>query len=311
MLFRSSASTASSCSGNAATATWADTVDVNSGNTSADWYPIVWHSGDTLYSSSGVRIYANGNYAQATYFNMTHGSTARTSDTVFYSSTDDYIRKTDAASFRTSLNVPTRTGGNASGTWGISITGNAATSSSCSGNAATASSVAWANITGKPSSFGIAATDVTALYQSGTSIKVYTYASGGRVTGDLLVTGDIYAYYSDERLKDVTGAIVRPLESIKAIDTFYYRGNAKAAEMGAESLSQQVGVSAQSVARVLPEAVGRAPLDDDGEGGSISGEDYMSVKYERLVPLLIEGIKDLTAELESVKIELQELKRGV
>lgn len=38
----------------------------------------------------------------------------------------------------------------ASGTWGISITGSSA---SCTGNAATASAVAWANITGKPSTF--------------------------------------------------------------------------------------------------------------------------------------------------------------
>jgi len=40
---------------------------------------------------------------------------------------------------RASLNVPTRTGGDASGTWGINITGS---SGSCSGNSATASSAA-------------------------------------------------------------------------------------------------------------------------------------------------------------------------
>jgi hypothetical protein len=41
-------------------------------------------------------------------------------------SSDNYIRFcSDAAAIQTFLNVPTRTGGNASGTWGISITGNA------------------------------------------------------------------------------------------------------------------------------------------------------------------------------------------
>lgn len=63
----------------------------------------------------------------AQYFNMSHAVATRNGDTVFYSSTDDYIRKNNAAGFRTSLNVPTRTGGDASGTWGISISGNAAT----------------------------------------------------------------------------------------------------------------------------------------------------------------------------------------
>ena len=43
---------------------------------------------------------------------------------IFY---DDYLRKNNATGMRTSLNVPTRTGGDASGTWGISITGNADT----------------------------------------------------------------------------------------------------------------------------------------------------------------------------------------
>ena len=145
------------------------------------------------------------------------------------------------------------------------------------------------------------------MYHAGVK-KGYTYGSGYRVTGNLLATSDVYAYYSDERLKDVVGAIEKPLESIEAIETFYYTHNDKARELGYEGSERQVGVSAQSVQAVLPEVIGRAPIDDDGEGGSVTGEDYMTVKYERIVPLLIEGIKELTSELESVKIELQELK---
>ncbi|CAL9994354.1 long tail fiber protein distal subunit [Vibrio phage D480] len=48
--------------GNASTATWADTVDVNAENTSSTWYDVVWHSGDSLYSSqasSAVEIQAS------------------------------------------------------------------------------------------------------------------------------------------------------------------------------------------------------------------------------------------------------------
>lgn len=147
----------------------------------------------------------------------------------------------------------------------------------------------------------------TKIYHAGVT-KGYTYASGWRVTGNLLATSDIYAYYSDKRLKDVVGAIEKPLESIGAIETFYYTHNDKARELGYEGSERQVGVSAQSVQAVLPEVVGRAPIDDDGEGGSVTGEDYITVKYERIVPLLIEGIKELTAELETVKQELEELK---
>ena len=131
--------------------------------------------------------------------------------------------------------------------------------------------------------------------------KIYTYASGGRITGNLLATSDVYAYYSDDRLKDKTGKIESALDKVGAIETFYYTHNDKAIELGYEDKKQQVGVSAQSVEAVMPEVVHLAPIDDDGEGNSVSGEDYKTVNYARLVPLLIESIKELRAELQDLK----------
>ena len=61
------------------------------------------------------------------YLNTSHTTTTRSSDSIFYSSTDNYIRRNTDGGMRDSLNVPTRTGGDASGTWGISITGNSDT----------------------------------------------------------------------------------------------------------------------------------------------------------------------------------------
>lgn len=85
----------------------------------------------TATASKIVARDANGDdfrrYGFSQYFNMSHGVSGATGDTIFYSSTDDYIRKNNATGFRASLNVPTRTGGDASGTWGINVTGNAAT----------------------------------------------------------------------------------------------------------------------------------------------------------------------------------------
>jgi len=44
-------------------------------------------------------------YGFSTYFNMSHATGTRTSDTIFYSSTDNYIRKTNATGFRQSLGL--------------------------------------------------------------------------------------------------------------------------------------------------------------------------------------------------------------
>jgi hypothetical protein len=63
----------------------------------------------------------------ARFLNINHAATDRTTDSVFYSSTDNYIRKNTAIGFRAALNVPTRSGADASGTWPINITGNAGT----------------------------------------------------------------------------------------------------------------------------------------------------------------------------------------
>ena len=111
-LTRGSYLTGSNFNGSAAT-TWA--VDATSANTAGK---VVARNGNGDF---------DGRYINASYFNHSHGQSTRNSDTHFYSSTDNYIRKNTASGFRTSLNVPTRTGGDASGTWGISVTGNAGT----------------------------------------------------------------------------------------------------------------------------------------------------------------------------------------
>ena len=53
-----------------------------------------------------------GNYIFGSYMNMSHAATTRNSDTVFYSSTDSYIRKNNASGMRSSLSVPHLAGNN-------------------------------------------------------------------------------------------------------------------------------------------------------------------------------------------------------
>ena len=151
----------------------------------------------------------------------------------------------------------------------------------------------YASLTGKPTLY----TGADAVKTSGNQ----TIAGTKTFNEDIRGKKNVVAYYSDIRLKDIQGPIHKALEKVKAIETFYYTHGDRARELGYEGSEIQVGVSAQSVQAVAPELIHRAPIDDDGEGGSVTGESYITVDYPRLVPLLIESIKQLTAELEELK----------
>jgi hypothetical protein len=138
--------------------------------------------------------------------------------------------------------------------------------------------------------------------------------SGGTATYNLTVTGtigataDITAFTSDERLKDKTGYLVNALDKVCTLDTFTYTHNDLARSFGFTDNRQYVGISAQQVRKVQPEVVRMAPFDADGEK-SKSGEDYMTVQYERLVPLLIEALKEERKAREALEERLERLEK--
>lgn len=107
---------------------------------------------------------------------------------------------------------------------------------------------------------------------------------------NLVSTGDITAFFSDDRLKERKSNIENALDKVESLNGFYYIPNELAQELGYEP-TLQVGVSAQEVQRVLPEVVVPAPIDGQ----------YLTVKYEKLVPLLIEAIKELKEKLNRIE----------
>ena len=100
-------------------------------------------------------------------------------------------------------------------------------------------------------------------------------------------TGDIVAFASsDERLKDNLSPISNSLEKVGQLKGYEFDWNDKQ-EVYA---GHDVGVLAQEVEKVVPEIV--ETREHDG---------YKAVKYEKLVPLLINAINDLKAEIEELK----------
>jgi hypothetical protein len=128
------------------------------------------------------------------------------------------------------------------------------------------------------------------------SFGVGTNASG--TTGMIRATNNIYAYYSDERLKDFEGKIPNALDKVCQLGGYYFRENELAKELGYDDDKRQVGVSAQEVEKILPEVVHVAPISDTE---AANGVEYKTVSYDKLVPLLIESIKELKAEIDELK----------
>jgi len=120
---------------------------------------------------------------------------------------------------------------------------------------------------------------------------------------NISATGEVTAYYSDERLKNFSGKIENALDKVSQLNGYHYTGNDVAGELGYDTDVQQVGVSAQEVEAVMPEVVKSAPINSD------NGTDYKTVQYERMVPLLIESIKELKSMVESQAAEIAKLKK--
>lgn len=145
------------------------------------------------------------------------------------------------------------------------------------------------------------------IYMTDTSwVRVYN-SKAFYVANQIAASGNVTAYYSDERLKTKTGKIENALEKVGKLSGFYYVENELAKSVGYNNDKQQVALSAQAVKEVMPEAVSLAPFDmktlEDGTIESESGENYLTVDYARLVPLLVEAIKELETEIKALKGE--------
>ena len=135
------------------------------------------------------------------------------------------------------------------------------------------------------------------------SAGVTTFTTAGRVgigdstpsytldvAGTIRATGDVIAY-SDERVKENITTIDNALDIISSIRGVRYNKKGES--------DTKIGVIAQEVEQVLPEVIEDAPGDND----------YKTVKYERMIPLLIESIKEQQTQIEQLKQEIQQLKQ--
>ena len=123
---------------------------------------------------------------------------------------------------------------------------------------------------------------------------ITTLGDGGADTfvgGDLTVTGKVratkYSTVSDERLKKDIRKIDSPLEVLAGIEGVIFNW--------IEDNSRDVGLIAQDVERALPQAVQEI-------------NDVKSVNYNGVIGLLVEAVKELSAENQMLRMDVASMK---
>jgi hypothetical protein len=112
-------------------------------------------------------------------------------------------------------------------------------------------------------------------------------------SGTLRMNGDIIAYYSsDERLKDNLIPISSASYKITQIGGYEFDWNKESKDYS----GHDVGVIAQEIEKVLPEVV------------ITRGDGYKAVKYEKIIPLLVQGLKEQQEEINQLKKDLDEFR---
>ena len=142
------------------------------------------------------------------------------------------------------------------------------------------------------------------FYDASVGIRWYTAGSEDMRlldNGTLHVDGDIIAYsttISDARLKDNVVTIENAIDKIKKLRGVEYTWNA-----GTRKDKRDLGLIAQEVEEVLPEIVHEhdMPLMDGAEDNTT----YKTVDYEKIVGVLIEGMKELSAKVEELENKLK------
>lgn len=116
-------------------------------------------------------------------------------------------------------------------------------------------------------------------------------------SGNMVAAGNVTAY-SDPRLKENIRAITDPIKKLKCLDGVYFTWK-DITHVKVKSGKQDIGVLADQVEAIFPELV--------YESIELEGKRYKTVAYEKLVPVLIEAVKELSDRVE--KLEAEKLKK--
>ena len=117
--------------------------------------------------------------------------------------------------------------------------------------------------------------------------------------------GSLSQNTSDDRLKKDKVEITNALDKVNSLSSFTHKWNEIAVRAGLEEGKEEIGLSAQEVQGLYPSLVNVNNVMKDPENPDV---DYLTVHYDKVVPLLVASIKELTAKNKALEARLDALE---
>jgi septal ring factor EnvC (AmiA/AmiB activator) len=104
---------------------------------------------------------------------------------------------------------------------------------------------------------------------------------------------------SDERLKNINGTIENAVDKLMTLRAVNYSWK------NDENQKENLGLIAQDVEKVFPEVIDSNTLTNLDENEDADKTEYLGVRYQELVPVLIKAIQELKTEIDSLKNQIK------
>jgi hypothetical protein len=151
--------------------------------------------------------------------------------------------------------------------------------------------------------------DTYGFHYNGVGWRFYVTGANG------YFPGNVTAYWSDERLKTNLRRINNEaFDILKQFRAHRFNWNNLVEKYGIpiEVGKEEVGLIAQHVQRVLPDAVvvnkSANKINPDGTQEDL---DYLTINYDKITPLLVEGVNIHEEEIAAMKAEISRLSEMI
>jgi hypothetical protein len=119
-----------------------------------------------------------------------------------------------------------------------------------------------------------------------------------------LVTGNVTAYWSDRRLKKNVETLENSIDVVKKLRGVIFQWNETGKGIFNGSDEPETGFIAQEVQEHIPSAVRENKLAKAEDGSH-----YLTIDQDKIVPYLVEAIKEQQEMIETMKQEMSDLKK--